>query len=436
MRTLCSLLNRAPFTLQSGLLLLFCSYLLLGPVPNSSDIISASLALGLLTLLTLISLVTIIHALRVKKRLSVELFPPDDVVIATKQAQCVLRLPEFSLLPGTFLDCGIAFSHPGETASPKARASTVRLYGSTKTERRVAVHITFPHRGNWEIEGIDCTLGDSSGCVKLQWRIPMQSSIIVEPPIQPNTTLPLVSSTQRPGDLAPDTMHRLGDPFDIKPYHPSDGIKKIVWKAFAKSGELLARHPEPSMTPEGFVAICVLARPEDDELCGKALSYITALKEFTLDILVGCQGHNGRPLGYDAETGKTLLIDSVWDAAKAGRGTLQTDLQVLIDTCASGSSQMQLRKVVVFCAGSRLADSAESRRIVELATWLDSQSIEPVFFLTQPQSLTPHPAQSRLSQKAQAIFIERPSDTPQSYSASHYQGFLSTCLSKQWEVFL
>jgi hypothetical protein len=264
----------------------------------------------------------------------------------------------------------------------------------------------------------------------------MQSSIIVEPPIPPNTTLPLVSSTQRPGDLAPDAVHRLGDPFDIKPYHPSDGIKKIVWKAFAKSGELLARHPEPSMTPEGFVAICVLARPEDDDLCGKALSYITALKELTLDLLVGCQGHNGRPLGHDAETGKTLLIDSVWDAAKATPGTLQIDLQALIDTCTSSSSQMQLRKVVVFCAGSRLADLAESRSIVELATWLDSQSIEPVFFLSQPQSLTPHPVQSRLTQKAQAIFLERISDTPQTYSASYYQSFLSTCLSKQWEVFL
>ena len=425
-----SLLKRTPFTLQTGLLVAFCSYLLLGPVPSSSDIISASLALGLITVLALISVTTIVHGLRMKKRLSAELISPDEMIVSLQQAQCILHLSAFKLLPGTFLDCSIAFSNSVETVS------TVRLYGSSRTDRRIVVHISFPHRGNWDIEGIDCSLGDSAGCVRLRWRIPLQSSIIVAPPIPANSTLPLVSSTQRPGDLAPDAVHRLGDPFDIKPYHPSDGIKKIVWKAFAKSGELLARHPEPSMTPEGFVAICVVARPQDDDLCGKALSYIAALKELTLDLLVACQGHNGRPLGHDAETSKTLLIDSVWDAAQADSTLLETDFQALIDACSASSSQVQLRKMVVFCSGSRLTDPAEANTIVRIATWLDAHSIEPVFFLTQPQSLTPDSPPSRLAVKAQAIFLEPDVHTPQAHSASNYQNFLSTCLSKQWEVFL
>jgi hypothetical protein len=213
-------------------------------------------------------------------------------------------------------------------------------------------------------------------------------------------------------------------------------MKKIVWKAFAKSGELLARHPEPSMTPEGFVAICILARPEDDELCGKAISYIAALKELTLDLLVTCEGHKGRPLGHDIETSKTLLIDSVWDAAQSDNTSLETDFQALIDACSTSNSQVQLRKMVVFCAGSRLTDPAEASNVTRLAIWLDTHSIEPVFFLTQPQNLANHPSSSRLATKAQAIFLEPASTIPPAHSASNYQNFLSTCLSKQWEVFL
>jgi hypothetical protein len=248
--------------------------------------------------------------------------------------------------------------------------------------------------------------------------------------------LPLVSSTQRPGDLVPDAVHRHGDPFDIKPYHPSDGIKKIVWKAFAKSGELLSRHPEPSMTPEGFVAIFVLARPEDDELCGMALAYTTALKELHLDLLLGCQGGSGRPLGDDVESSKALLVDSVWDAANASSESIAVDLQTLVDGCAASGSQVALRKMVVFCAGSRVADPAEAEVVTQLATWLDNHGIEPVFFMTQPQSLITRAATSSFALKAKALLVTPNASSSSTSSAANYQRFLSTCLSRQWEVFV
>jgi hypothetical protein len=364
-----------------------------------------------------------------KKNLRIEFIPPDDAIISQSKTHCILNLSGLPLLPGTFLDCSLAFAHQGATPI------VVRLSGSWKAERRVPIELSFPHRGAWDIQGIDCALGDQSGCILLQWRIPMQSSMIVAPRIPRNSTLPLISSTQRPGDLSPDTVNRLGDPFDIKPYHPSDGVKKIVWKAFAKSGELLARHPEPSMTPEGFVAICVLARPEDDDLCGKALSYIASLKELTLDLLVGCQGHAGRTLGHDFETSKNLLIDSTWDAARTSTNALVHDLEALIEGCSASASQITLRKMVVFCSGARLANAREAETVVQLAAWLDTHDIEPVFFLTQPPTL-PNQNASTLTSRAQALLVATDSSVHGSFSIASYQEFLSTCLSKQWEVFV
>ena len=424
-----SLAQRSPFTLQTGLFLAFTSYLLLSPVPLSSDIVSASLAYGLLTLASLISIITLVHGLRIKRRLSVDLIPPDQEIYPGRDVLCVLRVSPLTLLPGTFLECRLEFAHPRVTPS------AVRLFGSFSEPRPAPLSLTFPHRGNWHVAAIRCFLGDSTGFVRLTWTIPMQSSIIVAPPIAPNTNLPLISSTQRPDDHVPDTVHRYGDPFDIKPYHPTDGIKKIVWKAFAKSGELLSRHPEPAMTPEGFVAVCVLAKPDDDELCGKAISYITALKELTLEVLVGCEGHSDRELAKDPSATQTLLIDSVWDSVQSTRDSLKADLQAIIDESSESTSRVALRSMVLFCSGSRLADNAQVESVAQLAQWLSNQGIEPVFFLTEPTSVNAV-SSPPLPQRARALLIEpnAPSSIP--CSPEQYQRFLSTCLAQQWRVFV
>jgi hypothetical protein len=424
-----SLAARSPFTLQAGLLGIFSCYLLLGPVPASSDIISAALAYGLLTLAGLISGAAILHGLRVKKTLSVGIAPPEGEVHPGRDVLCILRVSPVTLLPGVFLECSVEFAHPGSTPS------IVRLFGSSSEQRRVPITLSFPHRGNWDVKAIQCCLGDTTGFVRLRWAVPMQSSIIVTPEIPINTDLPLISSTQRPDDSNPDTVHRYGDPFDIKPYHPADGIKKIVWKAFAKSGELLSRHPEPAMTPEGFVAVCVLARPLDDDLCGRALAYVAALKELKLDILVGCEGHGDREPGRDAHSSKTLLVDSVWDAAQSNHASLVTDIQAIIDESSQGSAHTNLRSLVLFCSGSRLTDKAESAAMIHLAQWLSAQAIEPVFFLTEPQMSHNGPV-SPLRKRAQALLIEPHQPHARGASLEQYQQFLSTCLAQQWRVFV
>lgn len=422
--------KRSPLTLQSYLLIAFCCYLLSGPVPVSSDIICASLAWGLLATIGIIAAITTVHALRIKKLLtSVELFLPEESLLAQQSARHVLSFPALRLLPGALLECELDFVHhfTGSTQ--------VRLHGSWNTQRRVPFDLTFPHRGNWDIHGIRCRVGDLSGFIRVSWTIPQQTSVTVSPSIPNDTNLPLVSSTQRPGDLTPDTVHRYGDPFDIKPYHPSDGMKKIVWKAYAKSGQLLSRHPEPSMTPEGFVAICVLARPEDDVVCGAALAYVEALIELKLEILVGCEGHNGRDLGTDVASAKTLLIDSVWDATNANEIVRVADLQAIIDHCSDGDSRITLRKIVIFCSGSRVSEHDDAHRILSHAAWLEAQGIEPIFFLTQPEAFVRRDT-PRLSEKLRGLFVEPDEQLASLPSPSAYKGFLTTCAARQWEVFI
>jgi hypothetical protein len=421
-------LSRSPLTTRGAILLLFSAYLLLGPVPNSSDIVAAALAYGLLTLLGVIASAAMLQALFVKRSLSIDLRPPDERLISGRAARCVIILSRIRLIPGMVLEVQPVSVHR-EIAIP-----TLRLLKGTETEHRITVDLVAPHRGNWDIHGVRCSLGDLTGFIRTTWNIPLETSLVVAPPEQPEALLPLISSTQRAGDLLADAVHRLGDPFDIKPYHPSDGVKKIVWKAFAKSGQLLSRHAEASMTPEGFVALFVLARTNDDEVCGKALAYINSLSELKLDLLLGCEGQGDRAAGYSNETSLDLLIDSTWDALESDQTSLNRDLQTLLDGCAQTGVGVNLRKIIIFCSGDRIAAPGGAELMRAIMAWMEIHQIEPVFFITQPRIDTTSERFSML-RRAKEVFFESDQNNKSSATTVGYQNFISECLARQWEVY-
>lgn len=199
----------------------------------------------------------------------------------------ILSIEGARILPFFSLDIALQFEHEG--ASP----ALVRVSGFARGERHAHLDIVFPHRGSWDIHTIQCALRDVTGLSHYTWRIPLTTAITVAPPSASDSRLPVLSSTQRPGEMMIDIFNRQGEPFDIKSYHPSDGVKKIVWKAFAKRGELLSRHPEASMTPEGFVVMLVIAGCEGDPACAQAIAYTHSLSQLNLEIIASCEGANG-----------------------------------------------------------------------------------------------------------------------------------------------
>lgn len=427
-RALSTRAAKGPLTILSALLLTFVGYLFVGPVPGSSDIVSASLGAGLGSLVACAIVLVVAQGMILRRNLSLSLIPPEGETVAGNAARLIILAGPLRLIPGTFLECEPLFTHPFRAPS------VLRVFGSSRRERRLHLDVTLPHRGSWDVRAIRCAVRDVTGLATMSWEIPFQSAVIIAPePIQ-ETTLPLISSTQRPGDLVTDTLNRHGDPYDIKPYHPSDGIKKIVWKAFAKSGELLARHPEASMTPEGLVTIFVLARPEDDDVASKVTAYVRALQELRLDVVVGCEGALDRTPASDAESCKELLIDSVWDAATTDDEGLRRDTRATLDSCLQRSAPVTVRKLVVFCSGARVANTVESDRILAFATWVSSQGIEPVFCLTEPSRVTreSRPLRTRLVTR---LVLDSSEDEPR-VDARDYRAFLTACLHRQWEVFV
>ncbi len=409
-------------------MLLALTYLLVDPIHKNSDVVSASLSFGLLTIFFLTCATVLAHGYYLKRRLTIMGHLPSTPVTSGETARVVLHINPIRVLPGCRLDIQLEFEHPG------ARVPLISVTGVSHSEHRTHADIVCPHRGAWRVLSARCEVIDALGLVTVSWRMPLPLTITVSPPRTIENRLPILSSTQRAGDMVLDTNNRNGDPYDIKPYHPSDGIKKIVWKAYAKRGELLSRHPEASMTPEGHVVIAVLAETNDDEICSQALAYIRTLDDMSLELLVGCLGRESQPLARDAVTTETLLIDSAWHASPLTTQHLERELTSILDDCKALSNELVISKLLLFCDGRHAATTSESTALFQTASWLESRGIEPVFCLSQPQCQ--HPSSNKLSLTAltRSLIVREPVVDKHFGSPGDYQAFLTECLRKKWEV--
>jgi hypothetical protein len=420
-----------PLSGRSLAILVFTLYLLLEPITLGADIVSAALAYGILALLFITTIVLAIHYYLLKRGLSIEVLPPHTAAVSNQEARLILRLSPLRIIPGCHLDLALEMEHAG------ASVPTVRISGFTTTEHRCLADIIFPHRGTWAVKGIRCTLIDALGLVRFSWSLPQSFALEVLPPQTSDSKLPILSSTQRAGDLVLDTNNRNGDPYDIKPYHPSDGVKKIVWKAYAKRGELLSRHPEASMTPEGHVVIVVLAERTDDTTCSHALAYIRNLEKLALDIVVGCLGRKQRPVARTLATAESLLVESTWDTAALSLEQLQAEISSVVTECHAQHTGIAIAKILLFCSAEQAAGEGSRAALYDLGAWMEAQGIEPTFCLTAPERLLFEQRSSRFTEALVSLTL-RPAALQQKarVSASEYQLFLSECLRKQWEVYV
>jgi hypothetical protein len=416
-----------PLTSRSVVSLLFLLYLLIGPVQGSTDIVSASLTYAFLIVFVIATTTVVAHGIALKRSLTISVLPPEQPATSGETVRIFLAVERARILPFTFLDISLDFEHQG--ASP----AIVRASGFSQGERRIHIDTSFPHRGSWDIRGIKCSLKDVAGLTNFTWNVPQQTAVTIAPPTAHDSSLPVLSSTQRPGEMMIDIFNRQGEPFDIKSYHPSDGVKKIVWKAFAKRGELLSRHPEASMTPEGYVVILAIAGKEGDRACAQAIAYTESLARLNLEIIASCEGANGRPPAHEPETFKELLIDSVWDTTPHESAHLQRDAAALLDYCAQLTPGITVSKLLLFTSAERIASPEEAKELQDLAMWLSAQGIAPVFCLTAPSAFASTQAPSKLHQLSHLI-VAPEERAGEELSASAYNAFLSSCLHRQWEV--
>lgn len=211
--------------------------------------------------------------------------------------------------------------------------------------------VWFPHRGVWNLTGLDLTVTDVLGFSSLSWRLPCFTSVEVAAPNITIKTLPIVSASSRAGDQLNLSAERSGDLYDIKPYDPSDGTKRILWKTFAKSGQLVVRRPEPAIVPEGEVAVYLIAEREDDHVAGALQDYIRQLDQQGVKVLFGTDGDDSlaqateqSTLGFEPSATQILrTINSGAWSPKAGSGA---DFNKYLDCLCTGNRS--IHEVILF----------------------------------------------------------------------------------------
>lgn len=112
----------------------------------------------------------------------------------------------------------------------------------------------------------------------------------------------------------------VGDLVEMRRYGPGDPLRLVLWKAFARSRQLLVRTPERALAPEPSVAAYFVAGPGDEDSASVAR---TCLESGLLgdEIVFGADGADAPALTIDGA--QELLIDSVRQRHAGGGGLAQ-----------------------------------------------------------------------------------------------------------------
>lgn len=390
-RNLRKIRDAQPLTTRGLLAIALCFFALEFIATEESDLIAYMLGGGIAAMLLTALLTCIFVRRRLAKGLKIEPHFDSDSLFSRSAVRAGLTVRSASLPPFFSLHINRVFQHPG-VVSPE------HIVSGREAVRRLVDTIQFPHRGFWALENLSLSLRDALGFTEISWDIPSNAGVEVSARNIQIRSLPIVAASSRSGDTLDQAKERAGDLFDIKQYDPSDGVKRILWKVYAKTGAVVVRRPEPAVIPEGEVAIFLVARRTDDHVAGAAQSYIQELENNSINILFGTDGagayrtsyhsshHEASAVGDVVATSPehilAMINRCVW-SAHAGSGH---DLEQFLG--ALQSMNRIIRRVVVFAPETDTGwfdavRSAAAASNVALTIVLAPDSLDPAVDLRQ-----------------------------------------------------
>ncbi len=296
-----------PLTLRAILIIVLSTFAIREYAIANYDLVTDIICKSLLCLIVILSIISIVYRIKIAQKLKIEAIFNNTTAVSNKkiESSLILSCPQIPLLfslklSRIFKEKGvITFEH------------IVRGNIDPKEKKYLLDYCIFPHRGFWEIRGIKVSLEDSLGLTSYTWDIELTTGIEVSPEKIEISPLPIVASSSKSGDTSTDSKERTGDLYDIKPYDPSDGTRKILWKTYAKSGQLISRKPEPAIVPEGEIALYLVANKKEDYVAAACISYLSMLFESEINVLFGTDGST--EITNDIEKIKKAINYNVWN---------------------------------------------------------------------------------------------------------------------------
>ncbi len=433
---------QAILTLRGVLIAGLVVFLFVGPVLRQVDIVAAVLACSLLGLLILIGAVSVLKGRALRRSLQLHLTAQQrggssfggETLLAGEPALLVIKTSPFRVPPLFVLQVRIEFEYE-DLPLP-----LICFVGGSAEPRVALERVVFPHRGVWSVGRLRLSIGDRLGLTSFFWDIDaLDAAGVFTVTVREHEieTLPIVSSSNKAGDMEVNTRDRLGDPFDLKPYHPADGLKRILWKVYAKSGQLIARHPECSMTPEGQVVLFCCARDDEDYLCADFLAYLSRLESMDLALAVGFEGMRDHQSALSRREAETLMTESVWDAEHESIEQLQAEISGLIRAAEQQGSGTRLHRLVFFVGAERIEEAAWLKCLVNLGNFIRQQGVVPCFIVRKRKGIASSTTRlvihSRPVRKLLDLFMDTP-ERPMLSSVNGLQALSAVCGKEGWEM--
>ncbi len=428
---------RYPLTTRGSISLAGAVYLLVGPAQHHADLVAGIIGSTTLAITALLLLVGGLTFLKIRRNLNLNIYTSGKDLLTENPERVVVKVNSIQLPPLLESRLKIKFKHPGILSKEYI------LSGRQNSERTLVEDITFPHRGDWEVAGIEVSIGDIFGLTKLSYLNKTATPIIrVKPGSQYSKHIPVISSSERTGEEMEQNLVRTGDPYDLKQYHPADGVKRIIWKLFAKSGDLYSRLEEFAMTPEGKVAVFVVAAKNDDSLCNWTLNYLREMESLGLDIIVGASGLKklgGKTLAKSFTEAEELLIQTAWTSPWGNETDSATLKQQLVEDAAqvlegATTTDTNLSRVLIFVAGESISNQSQLDALIELGAMFEQKRIDPVFCCKESKEVKK--IETPILKLFDKVIFDSASVTSESPNNDSFSKFLKVCASSQWHVII
>ena len=371
------ILKYIPITSRGWCISAVAGYFLFGPPSKGFDIIASYLGYGTVAAVVYGICLGALSSIMIRRRCTVELAPlastegrfvAGNPVQLSAIATIGTRLPFFRLTI-TPIWPNSTVTHP----IPQLRHAESGSYSAV-------FPVILPHRGEWLVSEYQVRYHDLLGITSFQWRSALHHplSLTIYPPDAPSDNLPIVTLRRSSGDLELVDQTTEGDYFDLKRYDPSDGIRRIVWKIFARTGQLVARHPEPQTQPEGKTVVFAIADHLEDRVAASAIRYVARAEEIGMEIRCGCLGMSGEPLARNREDTLRLLLKTVWESHHAN---LNGEISRFISLLSTELSDGHTPQIALFIDNLRLRNPHAVSILHEVTKLLAAHQSEPVWFV-------------------------------------------------------
>ena len=144
-----------------------------------------------------------------------------------------------------------------------------------KIERK-GERVVFSRRGHWKTIKREFWISDTFGICRVRFTREMEIDLLVEA----NTgklAAPVFALGMQDGGESPHPMGKpYGDRVDIRNYAPGDPVRYILWKTYARTGELVVRNPERALKPAERILAYLISSARDSASAGAAQATINS----------------------------------------------------------------------------------------------------------------------------------------------------------------